>query len=343
MSEYTEDENILISVSQLIFTLKGFTGGVHPWHDRQKKFGNDFDSKGFIRVLNSKGIPVRSYCVLSSLLAPPSSFYDARGLYGVVSVFSNIEKFYNYCKSSGRPDLFDKTAELAFQTLQYKVETGSHFGVYFTKANTIKRDDVLCGAPVEQARIYHELSDRIRKFEVDHIDPYLWMVEKYKKCLKGLKDNFAFSVLVNFNSFEPDTTNLVAITNDAWRGIRSFLSVPVDCDFPDGYIPKGWRPSSVKESDLASIKEVRGSGFYYHKDGSQHLGKRHYCNNPYLIIKCDPVNFGEFKASWDDKRLLMSTPTWDEYDKWGLRGKVEYDEYGKNLNERGEGVTWRKK
>lgn len=343
VSEYSAEEEMMIAVSRAIFTYKGFTGGVHPWHDRQRKFDKDFDSKGFIRVLNTKNMPIRSYCILSALLASPSSFFDARSLYAVLPVLSNIEKFYAYCNRSGRPDLFDKVADLALAVLYYRAESSEPVGVYFTKANTIKKEDVVCGAPLESAMIYHELADRIRKFEVDHIDPYLWATEKYKRCLKGFKDNFAFSVLVNFNSFEPDMTKLVLATNDEWRPLREFLGVSLDCEFPDGYIPKGWRPSSDRETELVNIKEIRGSGFYYYKDGSQHLGKRHYCQNQYLIIKCDPTNFNDFKGMWDDKRLLMATPTWDEYDKWGAKGAVEYDEFGKNLNERGEGVKWRRK
>lgn len=150
-------------------------------------------------------------------------------------------------------------------------------------------------------------------------------------------------MIVNRNSFDPSLGDLKAELNDSWRDMRQFLGLSSECEFPDKFIPKGWRPSSGDEDDTRSIARVTGDGYYYYKDGTQRRGKRHYAANKYLCIMCDPSNFEKFRKKWDDVRLLTGSPTWREYSFWGMYPDL-WDEKGVNVSafRAIKNVKWRK-
>jgi hypothetical protein len=53
-------------------------------------------------------------------------------------------------------------------------------------------------------------------------------------------DKIHFSTIINKNGLEPRLSDLKNYTHDSWREIRTFLGLSLDCEFVDGFIPKGW-------------------------------------------------------------------------------------------------------
>ena len=337
-----EKNKILKDVSRDVFSYQNYAGHLSPWHDKADVFYKTWDTSKLFTYVADNNMDLKSYCILASMLAPPSRFRSPGNLYGVHSVKSWLRMFREYCEED---DIFIEVADVSFHLLQHQSK-GPH-RVYFTQSNTVKAieeydgmEEIDTRAAKKYVEVYHILADRIRKFRHDKIDPKLWIEAKYKKCVDSFKDDVAFSAIARINSLDPDSKHMAATTNDEWRSIREFLGVSPSCEFTNGYIPKGWRPASDERADLQEVIDLRGDGYYYYPDGTQRRGQRHYAQNQYLVIKCTPENFDEFKESWDDKRLVMNNPTWEEYNKYGVEPKY-YEESGNNINEGGIGVTWR--
>jgi hypothetical protein len=332
-------KDILIGVSRAVYSYKNFTGTNNAWHDHPEVFFKKWDVTKLFNILEEREIPIESYAVLSALAAPPSKFVSPGKLYGTIPMLAWLSELREYCETA---ELFKEVAEVSLHLLRF--QTTEKYHVYFTQSNIVKKVEDILGAEARDAKyaeVYSTLADRIRKFHYDKIDPILWIEEKFKKCIKSFKDDVAFSAIINLNSLEPDLKALSAITNDEWREIRQFLELSPFCQFTDGYIPKGWRAANDDRDELLKVVRITGDGYYYYEDGTQRRGKRHYLQNQYFVIKCTPENFKEFKESWDDKRLLAGTPTWEEYDKYGVEPKY-WGEDGKSLNGRGQPAKWRK-
>lgn len=342
-------QQIMAGVSQTMYTLLRGSAKGSGWHDKAEYHFNHSQYKkhvgDFYQYLSDNDLVLPSYCILACTLARSEHFRSPMRLYGRVDLMRYLRELREYCGSS---ESFVEVADLIYHLLEYQgnLPPGDRKSVFFTFNNLLKDVDVFLGSEDKQGtkylQTYYTLVDRIQELKESRIDPKLWIVAKYEKCVKAFKDNIAFSVLANNNSLEPDLSKLKQETNDEWRDIRQFLGVSLSCEFPDESVPKGWRPASGDRDKIDDIVKITRDGYYYYPDGSQRRGKRHYMNNSYMVINCTPENFEEFKGSWDDPRLLTKMPTWEEYSKYGPEEK-HWGEDGSSLNERGKPVTWRKK
>jgi hypothetical protein len=172
------------------------------------------------------------------------------------------------------------------------------------------------------------------------IDVELWLNTKFHRC-KGAVDFVYLSTIVNVNAFDPDLADLHSAQVDPWREIRDFLGLSRNCDFPDGVIPKGWRPANEDMRSVSEITRVAKDGYYFYSDGEQRRGRMHHARNKYFLIGCTPENFKFFKSDWDNPAYLTSSPSYEDYLRYGVYPGV-WDEHGKSTNGRGPNVRWSK-
>lgn len=343
----TNDQQILASASMKMYTLLRGTVKGAGWHDNpESHFSKDSYLKHedtFFKYIEDLDVDLFAYCVLACTLARVEHFRAPLRLYGRRNLMKWFKDLREYC---GSREAFTELASLIYCLLEYQGNfiTTEKKMVYFTFSNLVKDVDAFLGSEDKGTYLqaYHTLVDRIQDLKEKKIDPSLWIIAKYEKCIKAFDDNIAFSALANNNSLEPDMSKLKKETKDEWRDIRRFLGVSPSCEFVDGSIPKGWRPALGDRRDIEEIVKVKKDGYYMYPDGTQYKGCRHYSDNSYLVISCTVENFELFKKDWDNKRLLGANPTWEEYDKWGPEERF-WDKDGESINGRGRSVKWRKK
>jgi hypothetical protein len=325
--------DILISFSRRYWSAFGYTGLATPWHDGDLSMLN-FQRKSFTALfdfLEREKIDTEAYCILVCVLSAYSKYERPALLYCHRPYWSWFSKLKKYAGPT-----FDEVAQFVAQFVDLQIEYG---GVaYVAERNVLEKD--------AQGRYFlgtfHRIADRINQLKTLNIPWQDWLVEKFRNTYKGLTDHRVYlNTIVNLNGFDPKVGDLKLKLQDPWRELKAFLHLPEACEFPDGFIPKGWNISSNDEKDLEKIVRVSGDGFYHYKDGSQRRGIRHYAANRYFIIKCDPSNFTEFKSSWHNVALLSAKPTWGEYRQHAMFPGV-WDENGVSLQHTKD-IKWRKK
>jgi hypothetical protein len=182
----------------------------------------------------------------------------------------------------------------------------------------------------------------LRILDAKGIDSEYWLRQKILKFIKFKPEEqqIPFRAIVNANNLDPDLKVIKEQASDPWNAIRQYLELPDNCQFPDGYIPKGWMPAGDDTNDKGNIVSITGDGFYRYNDGSQWRGRRHYAANKYYTIKCDFSNFSQFQPDWMDSRFISRKPTWEEYSKWALYPNI-WNEQGESLCNC-KPVKWRK-
>ena len=225
---------------------------------------------------------------------------------------------------------------MKFITLQVEKSGRAHIS-----RSSILKEDI--GSSGKCLQLYHKALQRINALESLGVVPEVWLEEKVNRCIEFFPDSpIHFATIVNVNGVDPNIEDIKKLTNDPWREIRQFLGLSPDCEFVDGFIPKGWGAASEDKEDLKKIAYINGDGYYYYRDGTQRKGKRHYSTNLFFVIKCTPENFEEFKQTWWDPRRLSGSPTWVEYSKWGKTPEV-WNEFGESMNGRVRAIKWRSK
>jgi len=333
-----EIELPLVGMSRLVWGYFGYSGLIDPWHDNQYEAFR-FQYKpilSFMDYLEEKDISLEAY---SAFVLPiiPYERYDRIGrLLFNKGERSWMSKLRDYTKG---PDELDYAADILLQFIQLQVE---HSGkAVMKKSNVIRHDDNTKKSFCFEG--YYRLIDRIRQLKSQDVDPEIWLEEKFLKAKTMFPDSpVLYRTIVNVNAVDPDIKDLRQKSNDPWREIRNFLGLSLDCEITDGYIPKGWHPSSDDRDELKKVVKLDGDGHYYYEDGTQRRGSRHYSGNSYFVIKCTPENFQLFKAEWLDARRLTQSPTWDEYTKWAASPNL-WDAEGSTITGRGRPIKWRKR
>jgi hypothetical protein len=309
-----------------------------PWHeeDDSRKIFN-FQQRTLIQLikhLEDNDINFKSYCTLICVVSDYDKYERPALLFGQRNHWIWFKRFREYAKTRSMVDDVSCFI-LKFVELQVK-----HLNRAIINPNSIIGNDV--DGSKKAFVTYHRIVDRINQlnsFGINYID---WIEYKFDNCVKFKpKDSVLIKTIVNHNGLDPNLDELKNKVNDQWREIRKFLNLSDECEFADGFIPKGWSPSQDDFSDTKKITVITGDGFYFYPNGEQRKGKRHYASNTYLGIKCDPLNFHEFIDSWHKTSMLVSTPTWEEYRKYSMY-PGRWDDVGEPILGRGKSVKWRK-
>jgi hypothetical protein len=334
------DRNVyeLTDISCQLWLYLGYSGLIFPWHDSSKRHvllkENRDKLEDFFWFMHDIDVDWRSYCILSFVLCDYSDWISPFKLISKkTSHWSWMRKLRAHAGSS---ELIDLAAQAVFQFVTLQVQQYSK-AVVKTKSSVSV--DVANGRITKKWGTYQTLVDRLRQLHDQKIDTSLWLAEKFKKCSE-LHDFVYLATIANLNGMEPDTANLVSFSSDSFAPIKKFLGLSPQCEFVDGFIPKGWCPAVDAVRPTSDIVRITADGFYYYSSGEQRKGRYHYARNKYHIIKCLPENFEFFKKDWHNPLLLTSRPTWEEYNKWALYPNM-WDASGHPVNGRGASVTWR--
>jgi len=327
----------LLTMSKLIWVYFGYSGLGNPWHDSPDPLWS-FSLKTinrYLEFLDQEDITLESYVIFFFPLVHYSKYGKVGNLISSRSHRSWAKKLRQYCKSA---EVFDETADLLLKFFEYQVE---YDGKAFVSDKSLVKKDLEITNSGKYCEAYHRLVDRVVQLKSKGIDPEIWLREKVRNIKNAYKDSpLQIRTVVNINGLEPSEAELANYTEDNWRDIRDFLGLSQDCEFVDEIIPKGWGPSGDDRDNLKKVVKIDKDGYYYYGDGVQRRGRFHYCKNSYFVIGCNPTNFETFKHEWLDRRLLSASPTWDEYDNWGIyKGLWGFD--GEPLNQRGRKVRWR--
>lgn len=334
----------LTDLNSKLWVYLGNAGKITPWMDdisktRMLVTKNKAKVERFFWYLESIDVDWRSYCKLVLPLIGYSKWERLLLLLNNKQHWSWIRKLRSYAGSS---EMVDSVAEFIMTMMELQVDA---YG--FARINTsamLQLDEGVDESKrgsyrVQHYALYHSLVDRFNQFEVQGVDPLVWLNTKFETCKPSL-DFVYLATIVNENGFDPDIKTLKFATNDPWRAIKSYLGLHSSCEFPDGSIPKGWLPAKEDFRGVFEIKRVLKDGFYLYENGEQRKGVYHYAKNRYHIIACTPENFEQFKADWRDPRYLTKRPTWEEYSKWAVYPDM-WDENGESVNGRIPGVKWR--
>jgi len=331
---------IMYEVSTMLWTYFNYTGYTTPWHNKDSRKEFNVYQKSFLSVIKfitDVDIDLKSYCILLGVLHDYDKYVRPSSLFGInKSLVAMLKRFRQY---AGSRDSVRAVRDFLVRFMELQIEHMGH--AFIARRNIISR--VHDSNRTKNFGTYNSIFDRIKDLGEKEIDPILWLELKFKNCIDFKPDDIVLlRTISNTNGLDPKLDELKELTNDPWREIRMFLSLSSKCEFPDGYIPKGWYPSNGDFSKSEDIVRVRGDGFYYYPTGEQRRGKRHYASNTYLGIKCNPDNFLMFKDRWRDKRMLMAKPTWEEYSKYAIHNDM-WDEDGNSTNGRMKSVKWRKR
>ncbi len=325
-------------VSLMMWTYFGYTGLITPWHDdldSEKIF--NFQQRSIIqliKVLKDNDISLETYCILVCIISSYDFYERPALLFGQRHHWSWIKKLRKYAGSS---ELVDIVAKFVKRFIELQVE---HKGKAFVKAGSIV--DMDTDGKRKAFVTYNKIVDRIRQLAAVGVDNIDWLESKFEKCVDFKPDQDVYiKTIVNHNGLDPDVQSVKAKVNDPWREIRKFFGLSNSCEFPDGCIPKGWVPSRDDFEDIQKIVRIKGDGFYYYADGTQRRGKRHYAQNTYLGIQCNPNNFKDYKDDWYKRTMLTTKPTWEEYRDFAIHPGM-WDENGDSTNGKIKSVKWRK-
>ncbi|MDC1299914.1 hypothetical protein N8Z24_00245 [bacterium] len=336
------DLNQFMSFSKVMWGYLGYsvTSDARPFFNDQpgfllsrKKTKQKFVD--FLSYLRDNDISMYAFSIINFSILPDKDFGALTKCHSGKGERSWVKKLRRSAESSER---LDKLADFILKFVTVQVEkTGQ---AHFSRSSLVK-DDI--GGSGKCLELYHKTLNRMNQLESLNVDPEIWLEEKFNRFLRFYPDSKVhFATMVQTNGVDPDITEIQKLSNDPWREIRQFLNLSTDCEFVDGFIPKGWGAASDDRDDLSKIAYINGDGYYYYKDGTQRKGKRHYSTNLFFNIKCMPENFQEFKEDWHDPRKLTGPPTWGEYSNWAKNPDV-WDESGDSTNGRVKAITWRKK
>jgi len=333
-----EEIQILSWCSSVIWGYLSYTGLMVPWHEEEDKERiANFQKKiliDLLKKLEKIDIDLRSYGILVSAISDYRNFERPALLFKQNHMIHWIKDFREYAKSK---EMVKRTSEFILEFLQMQVE--------FSGSALISQKDIVLqkqGSSSKHFLGYKCIADRISYYDSIGVDYREWMREKFKN-FKEWKPNerLSFNALINRNSLDPTDNELIKVATDPWMPIRRKIGLNDECQFPDGFFPKGWQPAIDDFDDIKKIAIIKGDGFYYYTDGTQRRGKRHYAKNKYLIIKTNPDNFCEFVESWDNDKLIMSNPTWEEYKEYGMFPDM-WNSSGESLHSAVRPLRWRK-
>jgi hypothetical protein len=321
---------LMHAVSQQLWMYHGYAGEDRPWHDHPSK---DFwwwqqGQRKSLRVLYLRlakdDIPPWSYFVLLFAFSRYEMFTRPALLACRRDMVGAFRKLRTYVGSAAG---MTRLAEILLVFLQLQVEQSGATNLTEIKVLEFDRGGVPLGKAPRVLLAYHRLWDRIRAVEDTGLDFEVWLREKYRLVAKRMEEKKAdprwqtwgvvsLKNIIKASDLDPKMTDLMIRADDPWVEIRDFLGLQYSCQFPDGYIPKGWFTAEFDTGEISEITSITGEGFYYRKDGTQRKGIRHYAHNKYLLIKCTPDNFKFFVDEWKRATLVGAMPTWQEYSAW---------------------------
>jgi len=324
-------------VSSQMWGYFGYSGLISPWQDDPDPRAQfNFQQKtilSLMKFLEDEDIDLWSYCVLVCAVSDYTRYERPALLFGQRTHRSWMKKLRKHAGSRQR---VKDVATFMLRFIELQVE---HRGVAQVRIKNILGTEV--GGRKKAFITYHRIADRIKQMVELELDWLDWLALKVRNFLDFRpKEMPLIKMIVNFNNLDPDMNALRRKMDDRWREIREFLNLSDSCEFPDGYIPKGWVPSNDDFKDSKNIARIRGDGFYFYPNGEQRRGKRHYASNTYFGIRCDPTNFHMFRKDWHKTSLLTSRPKWEEYRDYAI-SPGRWDEKGEPDKPWGRKVKWR--
>lgn len=331
---WVEREAEIRKISSEVWGMLNYAGYLTPWHEKPVFSHQQKTMDRIFYKIEEKGINWQLYCYLVFVTSEHKKWDSPCTLMGGAAGLSWMKKLYDEFGEYIVHQIV--TALYKFFELQYK-----HYGALNIEFKSLIRKDVRAGKSGKYLEVIHKLGHRLVQLHNLEV-PFAFWLENKMENFKSFQPKSIPNLItmVNSNGLDPNIEELKERLSDPWTEVKEFLGLPYDCQFVDGFIPKGWQPIAEEYIDPWRIKKVSKDGHYLLDDGSQRRGKYHYIKNTYLCIKCDPVNFNEFKKTWMDPRLYVSTPTWDEYDKWALHPGL-WDAEGTATNGISKPVKWR--
>jgi len=337
---------IMSWVSSKIWTYKGFSATIVPWHDKQKSLfpAQRKKFRSIINKMEDLDIDYRTFC---TLVFPLRAYGDYKTVFYLLQ--SN-QPAWTWMRSLrefvGSREEMNRISEFLWKFFELQVQFR---GKILLEWRNMVTPDPRETVTTLHIKTYHDLYSRILELSAHGVEVDEWLQAKFDKSAQFLRakdtptkrQNVSLSMLVNHNGLDPDLTYVKKVSTDPWRVLRDFLGLSYDCDFADGSIPKGWTPSSDDYGSPEDIVKITKEGFYYYSDGSRRRGKYHYMKNTFLAIQCVPENIGLFLKEWQDTSFLTKKPTWNEYEYYACHPGY-WDEDGKTLRGRMPSVKWRR-
>lgn len=316
-------------LSRTVWGWMGYEGLLVPWHDTGLDSWQREPLTKVLAKLKKVDVSLSDYAKLCLPLQEYTAWQRPGLLFCDNKHLSWIGKLRNYTESS---ENVGKVATFIETFCQLQIERFGKASLHNVVGVDPRAKTAKCLA------LYHQAWDRLRQFDVQGVEWRLWMRAKFE-IVQTLMGAVALKTMVGVNGLEPNVEALKEAATDPWREVRSFLGLSAACAFPDGYIPKGWRPASDDFEKPEKIVRVQGDGFYYFADGSQRRGSRHYAQNKYFLIKAFPKNFMRFRDDWNEPGKVTQVPTWGEYSAYGaFPGMWDESGVGNGINN----VRWRK-
>jgi hypothetical protein len=324
---------ILSHVSKQIWDYNGYAGTIRPWHDLDNpdfwwwKKPQRSSLSALFDKLAKHDIPYWAYFVIL-LSVSDYQFWERPALLAVrPDMWGMIKKLREHV---GSAKAMDRLAQILVLFIQLQVQQSGSTNLTAKRVMAFEDVSYALSKYAKNKTLvgYHRLHDRIQQIETaGGMDFELWMREKYKSFEKKIleqKDDprwqswrvVTLKNIVKPGELDPKMSDLMIRLEDPWVEIRDYLGLSYACQFPDGYIPKGWFIDEFDADSVSEIVAISGEGFYYRKDGMQRKGIRHYANNKYFLIKCTPDNFKFFIDEWKHRKLVSAVPTWQEYSAW---------------------------
>lgn len=329
-----KEMEVLNWCSSTIWGYLNFAGLMIPWHESDEKdMIVRFQRKNLvdlIRAVDEIDISLRAYGILICIASDFIKFERPALLFKQLMLIPRIKDLRSYARSR---EMVDRVANFMLEFLQMQVE--------YSGNARINEKEITGTANNRKIFIsYRDAADRINYYDKLGVDYREWMRQNFE-AFKEWKPNERLSLrgLLNKNNLDPTDNELVNFTSDPWMPIRRFLELSDECQFPDGFIPKGWQPAVDDFDNIKKVAFIKGDGFYYYNDGTQRRGKRHHARNKYLIIKVDPNNFLEFKEIWNDKKYIMKNPKWEEYRDYGMFPDM-WNSKGENIHTAVSPLKW---
>lgn len=328
-------------ISNLVWGYAEYFGYDTPWHEKDPLIypSQHRSLRRFFLYMEKIDVDFEAFCALSFPLHYYTDFTSVNKLLG------NEKNHWKWMKvlrtHAGSRDAVNKVSNFLWEFFKLQIEHFRKIEIY--KKNVVQSNPA-DGYKTQHYALYHSLHDRISNIEYYRINVNRWLKQKFKNAITIYPDTSMvhLKTIVNKNGLDPDISELQGAVRDPWHPIREFLGLSDKCQFPDGCIPKGWLPGSGDYEDPSKIVSITKDGFYFYTDGTQKRGIRHHLQNSYLVIRCMPENFEQFKDSWKNYAYVKKYPTWEEYSNYALHPGY-WDSEGNPTQGRLKPVKWRKR
>ena len=332
MEEYYR---VVADYSAKFWCYLAYTGMRTPWHEDRDAWPMFLRSKQVVnnvfREMDYAGLRLQDYCILSFSISSHYLWDDPLKLLGQRNHWECLRVLGD---TADDPELVQLTADFAMKFFEAQIE--KHKAIQLQDWHKIR---YMPGTTTKCFLYAHDILEHVRKLKKENVNPLDWLDTRLAAVRP--QDEIQLKYILS-EKFSPKAAAVREYTTDAWREIKTFLGLPMSCKIVDGFIPKGWVPANDDSAAVSKIDKIQGDGFYFYKSGERRRGRRHYEENVYLGIRCNPNNFHLFKETWRNTGLYSARPTWEEYRDYAMYPN-RWVEDGTAVNGRVKSVKWRKK